>query len=254
MVATGNELTELQHAAHHGSGCARRARRPRVARTHLGHREPPLRQPHQPARVAKCAPDPWARPARRRRHGDRNERARRGGDRRRRDPAVDRFAPAHPRVGHARRRARPRQPPGVPAARDPRASRRDRIRCHRRRVHAHVQRARRRGDARRVASAGVARQGSRGRGGARRRVPRAGRQAAEGRTRDERRPATATRSSSRATTVATPRARTRCSRSVSSRTATGSTARPPVSRSIDARLRAREPSLPDQRAAHLLGR
>ena len=52
------------------------------------------------------------------------------------------LATADPGLGDARRRTHPRQPPGLPAARDPRAPRRHRFGCHRCRVHAHVQRAR----------------------------------------------------------------------------------------------------------------
>ena len=62
----------------------------------------------------------------------------------------------------------------------------------------------------RVAPAGAAVQGPRGRGRARGRVPPAGREAVEGRARDRRSGARTTRCSSRATTAARSTARTRC--------------------------------------------
>ena len=163
----------------------------------------------------------------------------------RRDPALHRLAAARPRVGDDRRRAHPHHPPGVPAARDPRAPRRDRFGRHRRRVHAHVQRARRAGDADRVAPAGAAVQGPRGRGRARGRVPAPGREAAEGRARDLDRPrgrqgvhrvrrrprgrrlARAARASARSPTPRASAARRRASRSTTAATSPATaTARP----------------------------
>ena len=67
-----------------------------------------------------------------------------------------------------------------PAAGDPRACHRDRLGRHRGRVHPHVRRARLEGHAARLAPAGAADQGRRGRRGARRRVPAAGHRVAQG--------------------------------------------------------------------------
>ena len=166
---------------------------------------------------------------------------------------VDRLAAARPRVGDDRRRAHPHDPPGVPAARDPRAPRRDRLGRHRRRVHAHVQRARLAGVADRVAPAGAADQGPRGRGRARERVPPAGREAAEGRARDRRSAARATRCSSRATTAARVDGSHALLAIGSLPEHRGARLRGGGRRGRRQRLRPRQPPLPDQRAAHLLG-
>ena len=156
------------------------ALRTRIAR----HGGDAARRRHEPARVAgraaRCA---GTGRLVERVHGRGDHRRRRRGDRGRRDPARDRLAAARARVDDDRRRAHPHDPPGLPAARDPRAPRGDRLGRHRRRVHAHVQRARLAGVADRVAPAGAAHEGPRSRGGARERVHPAGREAAEGRPR-----------------------------------------------------------------------
>ena len=130
------------------------------------------------------------------------------GDRRRRlrasPPARGRGSP----TGRRSTGARPHHPRGVPAARDPRAHLRDRLGRHRRRVHAHVQRARQRGDARGVAPAGAPDEGRRGRRGARGRVPGAGRPPPQGRARHRRSTRPTTACTSRATTAVTSTRRT----------------------------------------------
>ena len=109
------------------------------------------------------------------------------------------------------------------------------------------------GDADRVAPAGAAVQGPRGRGGARGRVPPARREAAEGRARDLDRAARTTRCSSRATTAARSTVRTRCSCIGSIPNSEGLGCEAAGRRGRRQRLHPRQPPLPDERAAHLLG-
>ena len=89
-------------------------------------------------------------------------------------------ASAGARVGGGRRRPGAHHPPGLSAAGDPRAPDRDRLGRHRRRVRAHVPLARLGGHLDRLPPAGAADEGSRGRGGARGRLPRRGRHLLKG--------------------------------------------------------------------------
>ena len=186
------------------------------------------------ARVAGRPAPPRHRSAQGTARDRRRHRRRDRGDRRRLHPARDRLAAPCPRLGAARRRTGAHHARGVSAARDPGAPLRHRLGRDRRRVHPHVQRARLEGDARRVAPAGAAAEGSRGRRGARGRVPPAGCPAAQGRPRRGRSSATATRCGSTATTDAMSTRRTSCSRSGRSRTARASGSRMPASRSTTA--------------------
>ena len=78
-----------------------------------------------------------------------------GGAHRRLRRGRDGIAAADPRLRHDRRRADPHHPRRVPAAGDPRARGRDRLRRHRRGVHPPVRLARLAGHAARVAPAGA---------------------------------------------------------------------------------------------------
>ena len=178
MVATGNELAELDARARRwGSrptGCldvdALRDR-------DRGDGGDAARRRHEPARVAGRAPDPRHRPAHGRVHG-RGRRPTTGIEEIEAD-AILLATGSRPRVpdwADDRRRAHPHDPPGLPAARDPRSSRRDRFRASPGVEFTHM-----------FSALGsqvtliVSRQqvlpheGPRGRGGARERVPPAGR-------------------------------------------------------------------------------
>ena len=172
MIATGGELASVAPRADHGTasrGFDRSRCAPAPGERHRG-AAPPFGP--RPPRVAGRAADARRGAVHRHPHrrGDGRRRDRTGERRRLRDR--DRLPSARARMGAARRRASPHHSRGVPAAGDPVASLRHRIRGDRRRVHPHVQHARQRGDARRVASAGAPDQGPRGRRGARGRVPR----------------------------------------------------------------------------------
>ena len=116
------------------------------------------------------------------------------------------------------------------------------------------ERARLAGDADRVAPAGAADQGPRGRGGARGRVPAARREAAEGRARDRDRPRRRQGVRRAATTAAPSTARTRCSRIGSIPNSEGLGLRRRGRRGRRRRLHPGQPPLPDERPAHLLRR
>ena len=136
------------------------------------------------------------------------------------------FAAAHPRVVRGRRRAGPHHPPGLPAERDPRPSRRHRFRRHRRGVRPHVPVARLRRDADRVTPAGPALQGSRGgrRPGGRVPPPTCGSTRAPGHPASR---STVRPCGSCATTAAWPPEPMPCWPSGRSPTATGSASTPP---------------------------
>ena len=106
------------------------------------------------------------------------------------------------------------------------------------------------GHTRRLAPAGAADQGRRGRGGARGRLPRARRQAAEGRPRDRHRPRPRRRRVA-ATTAASSRARTPCSPSARSRTARTSASTTAGVEVDQGGYVPVEPQLPVERPAHL---
>ena len=123
---------------------------------------------------------PLRRPAR----GRGRRRRRRRAGRLRRRPDRHRLAPAHPRVVHARRRPHPHDTRLLPAEGVPGQRHGHRVGRHRRRVRPHVLVVRRQGHARRVAPAGAAGQGSRGRRRARGGLPAPRRAAAQGRPGD----------------------------------------------------------------------
>ena len=190
MVATGNELAELAHAKTMGLDAVGPARRRRAARRASRAWRRTLRDGvTEPARVAGRAADPRHRPARRRVHGrgrrpttaPRRSRPTRSCSR----PARGRAFPTGRTIDGERilttRQAYP--PPEIPEHLVVIGSGVTGVEFTH--MFSALGLA---GHADRVAPAGAAAQGPRGRGGARGRVPPPGREAAEGRARDVDRP------------------------------------------------------------------
>ena len=160
------------------------------------------------------------------------DRRRRRGARRRRHPGVHRQPAPHPRLGRARRRARPHHPRRLPAARAARAPGGDRLRRDRRRVRPHVLVVRLPGHADREPPAGAAAEGPRGGRRPRGRLPRAAACGCfKGARADRHRARPTTASPSAATTAGRPRAATPCWPSARSPTPRASASRPPASTS-----------------------
>ena len=234
MIATGRAMSLTRAIGGHGprptSTRGRRRDASPAASSHQGTRCATTRRDCSTSQGVRMINGTGAvhRPAHRR--GRR--RRRRRDDRVRRRPGLDRVAAAHPRLVRARRRPHPDDPrllsaEGLPGERHGR-----RLRCHRRRVRAHVLVVRRQGHARRQPPAGAARQGSRGRRGARGRLHAARREAADGRPGDgDRAPTTTDGDRALRRRPRRRRRRTPCWPSVRSRTPTASGSTRPASRS-----------------------
>ena len=149
MVATGNALAELaagQDDGPRGVGPSRRRRAPRAHRGDGGAAPRAASRACSSRRACASSAAPAGSRARTRSRPTPTTAPR--SSRPTRSCSSTGSRPRVPEWADDRRRAHPHHPPGVPAARDPRAPRRDRLGRHRRRVHAHVQRARLAGHAR----------------------------------------------------------------------------------------------------------